>query len=819
MSDEESYPAEMAEMFLGHAPHSNTYAKHYQDPLINVNLQASMAGEEDSTNVAQFRRVHRVDDAPIVLSSKVLQSVKRDPVLLNLEFKKRESRRHKLMKAAWTYERQCWFKNAEKRQTPRQLVNVDTKIPNSIERFGDLRRRPARASVVLRYNEDRALVAEAVRKQEHQLRSIGGISTASALTRIARESHKTSLYFKGEKELINISNNSCNHCGISFNRYVLVFSRQCDIAADFYRTLSGISNSEHIHHCTSHRKLQKQGGFRRRPRHCRRCDLWFEDSKQFKGHCQDHFYEIDMFCGILEIGGLVAAGGRCPFCIADSVYTWDQRMSEFIQGSLFEEHLRLHFLERLDYHFIACPHPLCLSRMSMSMEDLLHHFYDDHGITDVANLLSNMGEPPPITLLDSKEEELEGDEDDDSSNSDSDGVEVPTTTKPDSHAPNMAVARSKSPITTCLPPSTPLEMDAVHSAYEISTRTECTHAVGEAGLNGSASHSLGQHDSTVTAKHDVETRLNSATPGADSGNKENHGTEEMGCETGTVANIVNGSDNEGGCKKSGYIRKPGNRSLGGFGDCNAKKSTHDSVKFTTKPLTHSHNASAKNKSPPQTVQTSASKDLTTSGKLFSKRRKRTTILQENWKQVKRARLNMSEAELLKEQEALFQAASTTTCTHTEPIGQKIAPPATEKPSNIVQSSVALAGAQQASQSEQAHGTIMHDFPQSVLDQNETSSVTELPGSNEIVPNSIAPEAAMPLDWTLPQNDPDCTILSWAPVEISAPIHNDVTSNLSQLTDTSSSGNLLAPDPDVQCTNELLDVLALEKSIWQSDVGS
>ena len=143
-----------------------------------------------------------------------------DPLLHYLEGNSKESRRAKLLYIAWKYERGLWRDDTERYRSrnPQRHAEEATTIPQSIERLGDLRRRQARGAVLLRYDENRALVSRAISCETYQMRTTTGVHTLSALTSICRSWDPIPMHFNAEKEMVNASTNTCKRCDMYLRR-------------------------------------------------------------------------------------------------------------------------------------------------------------------------------------------------------------------------------------------------------------------------------------------------------------------------------------------------------------------------------------------------------------------------------------------------------------------------------------------------------------------------------------------------------------------------------------------------------------------------
>ncbi len=101
-------------------------------------------------------------------------------------------------------------------------------------------------------------------------------------------------------------------------------------------------------------------------------------------HFRDHLNELDSFCGIIRLYGLVVVAGRCPFCLAN--YELDKwggsRLKEFNTSCAFEAHLAGHLSQ---FRGDTCPHPVCRQPQS-SLENFIYHLDDGHGIAEAGKL-------------------------------------------------------------------------------------------------------------------------------------------------------------------------------------------------------------------------------------------------------------------------------------------------------------------------------------------------------------------------------------------------------------------------------------------------
>ena len=210
-----------------------------------------------------------------------------------------------------------------------------TKLPNSIERLGDLRNRAIRGRILRRYDFNRRILGDSV---EHSLTcNLAQDFRLLSLINLCDARKPPRIFFAGQHAEEKNGRLFCTRCPTSF----------AQASSTMY---------EHLRSCSLYNGI----GVRRaqRKHHCRRCDNWFNGVSAFEAHCTDYYAEIDLFCGILSIRGLVVAGGRCPFCLADSTKSWLGRMQEYIDSDAFVRHISTH-LPRLPSHLIIdCPHPL-----------------------------------------------------------------------------------------------------------------------------------------------------------------------------------------------------------------------------------------------------------------------------------------------------------------------------------------------------------------------------------------------------------------------------------------------------------------------------
>lgn len=120
---------------------------------------------------------------------------------------------------------------------------------------------------------------------------------------------------------------------------------------------------------------------------CYRCDIWFRSRESYRGHCRQHLQDLDRYSGILRLRNIEVSGGRCPFCLADSslkdAERWDVVLTQFITSDSFRSHLLGHIhLLRQQNAPVNCPHSRCSDTGALTWQDLLHHCWDDHGITE-----------------------------------------------------------------------------------------------------------------------------------------------------------------------------------------------------------------------------------------------------------------------------------------------------------------------------------------------------------------------------------------------------------------------------------------------------
>lgn len=300
--------------------------KHYASQISSIDVQAAMLGSRESRDIAQFRRAQRDPRRLYRLPSRLIQAVDHDPIKEFMEGNANNNRQKVLLDAAWSSHRQHRQPQLSTDIAPECSTNEETRIPNSVERFGDLRDRAARALTLQQYDHPRRIVAEAVRQGFYVLRSSNANAVLTQLIEIARPRSSAPPL---------------------------------------------VCPSDSILRCL--------------PNFCRRCNQLQED---IEAHHQDHYNEIDLYCGILDLRQCVAVGARCPFCISNAEMSWTHRFKEMTGTGEFNAHLKLHLDRDVNPHDVRCPHPRCKQKSFVCREGLLHHFYDNHGMDSVRYLVT-----------------------------------------------------------------------------------------------------------------------------------------------------------------------------------------------------------------------------------------------------------------------------------------------------------------------------------------------------------------------------------------------------------------------------------------------
>jgi hypothetical protein len=154
--------------------------------------------------------------------------------------------------------------------------------------------------------------------------------------------------------------------------------------------LHPLSRPKHIHICQGRLLLKKASirGISHRAgssvkgyiKYCYRCNIWFSTLPEFQEHCEQHFMELDTFCGLVWHGSTYIIPARCPFCLSEQDHPWETCLWEFTTYRALNAHLSQHLVEDLNWEDPICSHPLCTAQKLASKDALLDHFRVTHGL-------------------------------------------------------------------------------------------------------------------------------------------------------------------------------------------------------------------------------------------------------------------------------------------------------------------------------------------------------------------------------------------------------------------------------------------------------
>ncbi|ORX93643.1 hypothetical protein BCR34DRAFT_499768 [Clohesyomyces aquaticus] len=105
---------------------------------------------------------------------------------------------------------------------------------------------------------------------------------------------------------------------------------------------------------------------------CFECASWFNTEIDWHVHCIEHARNPSLICGFLmTFDGLMAAAGRCPYCLKLGIY------HHFLDQTKYINHLEGHMGQCETLGDFWCPHPKC-ELQAFDMRELRQHLDQVH---------------------------------------------------------------------------------------------------------------------------------------------------------------------------------------------------------------------------------------------------------------------------------------------------------------------------------------------------------------------------------------------------------------------------------------------------------
>ncbi|KAF2278969.1 uncharacterized protein EI97DRAFT_224475 [Westerdykella ornata] len=107
---------------------------------------------------------------------------------------------------------------------------------------------------------------------------------------------------------------------------------------------------------------------------CIECKQWKESDLDWYMHAVHHTTAPGKLCGQVTVNGILAAPGRCPYCMKDGIYT------QFDHTQTFLRHVQRHITAaEATSTSLTCPHPSCETG-ELDTRTIKRHIEDVHGI-------------------------------------------------------------------------------------------------------------------------------------------------------------------------------------------------------------------------------------------------------------------------------------------------------------------------------------------------------------------------------------------------------------------------------------------------------
>ncbi|CAI6338093.1 unnamed protein product [Periconia digitata] len=345
------------------------YQKYYQHEISMVDIKGLvLRGKQDpGFTTAALRRNLRLQRIPTRLPSRKHREFMQrwrelaaeNPNQTDILGKRERTKAWKELLSDWNERRT--------RDTGSVCTGRTTKISSSIELLGDLDDPETKAGVLGRLDPNRRYIRDEI--SSGALYSLRSSPSFQCMINLCSDDYRPAgLFYTGEDPITK--DTGCTEC------------RFCHKDMD---QLHSLQKCLHAHDCAAMaRRLSSERPWK--PRLCHRCNIWFNTLPQYREHCKAHLEDLDMYCGILRLRHTVISAGRCPFCLGDKkLQNWgeyEKVVTAYLTTTSFETHLRAHtspLLQELS-KVQKCPHPNCALGPQFSSGDLLHHFWDDHGI-------------------------------------------------------------------------------------------------------------------------------------------------------------------------------------------------------------------------------------------------------------------------------------------------------------------------------------------------------------------------------------------------------------------------------------------------------
>jgi hypothetical protein len=375
---------------MGHVNGGNTFKRHYQSDISGVDIKGIvLRGKADQGySTEALRRNRRLNRTPSRLPSRLHQDflAKWKETTWADPDTSRTTHGNRARKAAWKEFRASWgehFKTA----CPEQPCS-SSNIRDSVELLGDLDRLETKSRIMMRYDEHRRIIKDEIANPAYSLRTSPALDSMSTLA--GRNYSHPAVFYPGTEPIESgRSGVECRLCHSCLDKYVRpacfhqFILHPLHILTHYHR--KPVKQQQiHVEGCAArYRTLSAEK--RWKPRRCHRCNTWFNRLDAYRNHCKKHYEELDDYCGILRLRNIVVSAGRCPFCLADPQLRrwneWEKVVQAFTTSDDFMGHLNEHIRD-LPQSGRPCPHPKCDQTRSHSLPDLLHHFYDHHGIAE-----------------------------------------------------------------------------------------------------------------------------------------------------------------------------------------------------------------------------------------------------------------------------------------------------------------------------------------------------------------------------------------------------------------------------------------------------
>jgi hypothetical protein len=111
-----------------------------------------------------------------------------------------------------------------------------------------------------------------------------------------------------------------------------------------------------------------------KPHFCFQCATWTMSDLDWYFHGIHHARNPSIHCGLVTVNGILAAPGRCPFCMAKGIFRQYESMTPYL------EHVSKHIDKEEEVSlYLKCPHAECDTE-EMCAAELRHHLEEVHSI-------------------------------------------------------------------------------------------------------------------------------------------------------------------------------------------------------------------------------------------------------------------------------------------------------------------------------------------------------------------------------------------------------------------------------------------------------